>query len=230
MRHPRPPEKLETQNAERLRVVPFQFLISLLHFRSGRRANHVLRTRRERRGCNPCVACSGSLSLLGFNAMRTVFSTLSALAILTLSACRTSSSRETYQGEFTREFGSMGLAFGTIKALNAGDTNKAYHWNLIFLNESITRAEELARRAPDERQQMLMSMSKTILSHLETSKERTAQTWRSDYLALEITKVLGRTLKEEDDLRRVEALRRFFASKFIEERKAMEDFNKEFPP
>jgi hypothetical protein len=33
-----PPEKLETQNAETLRVVPFQFLISLLHFPSGWRA------------------------------------------------------------------------------------------------------------------------------------------------------------------------------------------------
>jgi len=124
----------------------------------------------------------------------------------------------------------MGLAFGTIKALDAGDTNKAYHWNLIFLNESITRAEELARRGPDERKQMLMALSKTILSHLEKFKERSAQTVRTDYLALEITKVLARTLNEKNDLRRVEALQRFFASKFIEERRAIDEFNKEFPP
>lgn len=149
--------------------------------------------------------------------------------MLTLTACRTSSSHETYRGEFTREFGSAGLAFGTIKALDAGDTNKAYHWNLIFLNESITRAEELARRAPDERQPMLRALSKTILNHLEKFKERSAQTARTDYLALEIAKALARILNEKNDLARVEALQRFFASKFIEERKAIEDFNKEFP-
>ena len=37
-----PPEKLETENAEMLRVAPFQFLASLLHFRSGWRANQAL--------------------------------------------------------------------------------------------------------------------------------------------------------------------------------------------
>jgi hypothetical protein len=48
-----PPEKLETQNPETLRVVPFQFLISLLHYPIGWRANHTLRTRPSRAGCNP---------------------------------------------------------------------------------------------------------------------------------------------------------------------------------
>jgi hypothetical protein len=53
------PEKLETQNAETLRGVRFLFHISLLHFPSGWRANHELRTRRERRGCKRCVPCAG---------------------------------------------------------------------------------------------------------------------------------------------------------------------------
>jgi len=42
--HMMPPEKLEMKGVEMLRVVPFQFLALLRHFRSGWRANPVLTT------------------------------------------------------------------------------------------------------------------------------------------------------------------------------------------
>jgi len=59
-----PPEKLDAQMTANVQLGTFQFLISLLHFRSGWGANHALqRTRRKRRGCNRCVPCAGSLSL-----------------------------------------------------------------------------------------------------------------------------------------------------------------------
>jgi hypothetical protein len=158
--------------------------------------------------------------------MRITFTILFCV-MLALTGCRTSSSRETYEAEFTREFGSTGLAFGTIKALDAGDTNKAYHWNLIHLKESITRAEALSRRvgAAVEHRLMLRSLSKTILGHLEKFKERSAQKAATDHLALEITKVLARTLNGKEDRRRIEALEKFFASKFVEDRRAMEELN-----
>ncbi len=59
----RPPEELDTQAPENQWAVEFQLFASLLHFGSGWFANHALqRTRREHRGCNPCVPCAGSLS------------------------------------------------------------------------------------------------------------------------------------------------------------------------
>jgi hypothetical protein len=76
-----------------------------------------------------------------------------------------------------------------------------------------------------EHRPMLRSLSKAILGHLEKFKERSAQNAATDYLALEITKVLARTLNGKDDRQRVEALQKFFASKFVEERKAMEELN-----
>jgi hypothetical protein len=157
--------------------------------------------------------------------MRIIPTVFAIVALLMSTACRTSSTRETYRGEFTREFGTVGLALGTLKALDAGDTNKAYHWNLIFLEESLTRAEELSRSAgpPSDERQMLRSLSKVILSHLEKSKESAARTARTDHLALKITKTLGKTLADKQDKQRVEVLEKFFAAKFIEERKAIEE-------
>jgi hypothetical protein len=152
--------------------------------------------------------------------MRTAFAIGSMLVLLTLTACRTSS-HETYPDEFAREFGNIGTAFGTIRYLDAGKTNEAYHWNLIALKDSITRAEELSRRG--DRQPMLRSLSKAILTHLEKSKERAAQTARTDHLALKVTAVLRKILDEEKDRQRLEVLQAFFASRFIEERKVLEE-------
>jgi hypothetical protein len=60
----RPRKKLDAQATAKLLFADFQFLESLLPFRRGWGANQALqRTRRERRGCNRCVPCAGSLSL-----------------------------------------------------------------------------------------------------------------------------------------------------------------------
>ena len=145
-------------------------------------------------------------------------------ALLVLTACRTSASRKRYAEEFTREFGTTALTIGTLKAIDSGDTDRWYHMNLIHLRESITRAEELSLKtgAPDERR-MLTSLSKTILGHLEKSKERFAQKASTDYLALEVTKVLGKILTEKQDTQRLIPLQEFFSNRFVEERKAMEE-------
>jgi hypothetical protein len=58
----RPPEKLEAEDAGNARVVHFQFLASLHHFRSGWRANHALNPP-SRYCCNRRVSRAGSLSL-----------------------------------------------------------------------------------------------------------------------------------------------------------------------
>jgi hypothetical protein len=166
------------------------------------------------------MARNPSVEFGSLHCMRPVFAIGSLLVLLTLTACRTSS-RETYPDEFALEFGNLGTAFGTIRFLDAGKTNDAYHWNLIALKHSITRIEELSHRG--DRQQMLRSLSKAILSHMEKFKERFAQTARNDHLALKITVVLSKILDEEKDRQRLEVLRAFFASKFIEERKALKE-------
>jgi hypothetical protein len=122
----------------------------------------------------------------GLIKMRVTFTILFGV-MLALTGCRTSSSSEGDEAEFTREFGSTGLTFGTIKALDAGDTNKAYHWNVISLKESITRAEALSSRvgAPVQHRPMLRSLPAAILGHLEKFKERSAQKAATDYLASE---------------------------------------------
>lgn len=60
-----PPEKLDMQNVDVQRRLPFQFLTSLLLGRRGWFANHALQllTRLERRSCNRCLPCAGSLGL-----------------------------------------------------------------------------------------------------------------------------------------------------------------------
>ena len=60
----RAPEKLDAQMIANARLGFLQFLTSLLHFRSGWRANRALqRTRPSRSGYNPRVPRAGSLSL-----------------------------------------------------------------------------------------------------------------------------------------------------------------------
>ena len=64
MRHEWPPEKLDMQTVDTQCRLLFQFLTSLLRFRSGWFANHALqRTRPSRCGCNRGVPWAGSLSL-----------------------------------------------------------------------------------------------------------------------------------------------------------------------
>ena len=57
------PEELDAQVPEKQGRVGFQLFASLLRFGSGWFANHALRTRRERRGCNRRVPRAGWLSL-----------------------------------------------------------------------------------------------------------------------------------------------------------------------
>jgi hypothetical protein len=153
-----------------------------------------------------------------------IFAAATALSVFTtLVGCH---SRPAYEAEFTREFGNVGLTLGTIKALDAGKTDRAYHLNLIYLKESFARAEELSR-ASDDDHAMVKSNSKVILNHLEKFKERLAEKAATSNLALEITTLLIRTLDAGEDLKRAESLREFFAGKFVDERRTLEELNKD---
>jgi hypothetical protein len=112
------------------------------------------------------------------------------------------------------------LAVSTLKALDAGNTNKAYRATLLHLKDSMLRTQRYVNRGavpPDERD-MLRAVSQVVLHYVEQQRDRLGGDAPSDHCALEVTEALADTLTNPEDLKRVQVLHGYFSSRFVKER------------
>ena len=159
--------------------------------------------------------------------MQSMWKLLFYLAALGLAiGCRTIPTEDKPSEEFLTAFGNYGFSFSTLQALDKGQTNKAYHLTLIQLRENMLQLRALSRRVrlTESERHMKSSHATIVLNHIEQYKERAAREPRTTVLALEIIELLSQSLTSQQSSQRVESLKAFFNSRFVEERKALKKF------
>lgn len=116
------------------------------------------------------------------------------------------------------------FAVQTLKALDAGEVDKAYRATLLGLKESMLRVQRQVEQkgVPPHEKGALRAVSLYVLSYVETNRERLGADASSDHCALQITSALKDTLTTKEELRRAQALHDYFAGRFVEEREFYE--------
>jgi hypothetical protein len=131
--------------------------------------------------------------------------------------CRTAVSKGYELEPYAVAFTHMGIEVGTLKALDAGDTNKAYRVTLIQLKDSTVWMHSHYRRGafPERDRSLVQSTCQVVLDYLERQKERLGQEPETDHCGLEIADVLSATLSQPQEQARVKVLRDYFSSRFV---------------
>jgi hypothetical protein len=155
------------------------------------------------------------------NRMRTMLVVALGLTVLALSVgCRTPSTTGDTLDGFPLAAAQAGIAVGTLKALDAGDTNRVYRFTLGHLRDSVVRMHSHLQQdaVPDDERHLAQPISQVVLNYLERQKDRLGQDPALDQMGLETVKVLSDILTEPQDVQRAKALQRFFSSRFVKER------------